>query len=452
MSERAQRPRAIWALILSGSALSLLVSFGLATMSIVVGSVEGRWVYEYVEGLHRRPLEIWLVAVVLSVGALVAVPLDSVRRHQWRSVLLWVALAFVIQGLMRSASPHRLDVMFASDGSNSFYTPTLQYSAGTILRDFERIRPTLPTHARSNMPGKLMIVYALEYVSTRPAILAWLVIAVSNAGGILFYLFVRDVLADRVAALVALMFYLFMPAKLFFYPILNTVTPTVFLTFACLWLRAMQTSRGAYAILAGVALYGLVCFEPLPLVMGVVCVALVAHWLWTGDLTARALLLKTSIIVTAFAATHAVMVVVWHFDLFAVFGQVAAEGVAFNAEVQRPYGIWVRQNLVDFFFGTGICQALLFIVAVGWAGVTWRAAVPGASLFLGIAAALVIVDLMGVNRAEVIRLWIFLACFVQIPAAFVCAKPGSWIAVALVLATTLLQDTVGTSMLNFGAP
>ena len=165
--------------------------------------------------------------------------------------------------------------MFVSDGSNGFYTPTTQYRLDTLLRDRGSIRPTLPVHARSSMPGKLALVYALEQVSSDTAVLPWLIIACSNLGGLLLYVFVRDLLADRVTALVALILYLFVPAKLYFFPVMNTVTPVVALLFTLVWLRWLQTQQAWWAAASGVLLYGLVFFEPLPLVLGLMLAILI---------------------------------------------------------------------------------------------------------------------------------------------------------------------------------
>jgi hypothetical protein len=49
-------------------------------------------------------------------------------------------------------------------------------------------------------------------------------------------------------------------------------------------------------------------------------------------------------------------------------------------------------------------------------------------------------------------LWIFLACFFQIPTAYVCARLDNRAALALVLTTTLLQSAIGTSMIGFIVP
>ena len=78
--------------------------------------------------------------------------------------------------------------------------------------------------------------------------------------------------------------------------------------------------------------------------------------------------------------------------------------------------------------------------------------IPIVALSLGLGGVLLAIDLSGVNRGEVTRLWIFLACFFQIPAAYVCVRLQSRTAVMLILGTTLLQDVLATSMIAFVLP
>ena len=114
-----------------------------------------------------------------------------------------------------------------------------------MLGQFTELRVYWPLHAHSNMPGKLMLLYALQLISHDPVTLSLLMVIVSNLGGLLLYVFVRDLFGDRRVALYALVLYLFVPAKLFFFPLMNPVTPVV--AFGCLvlfqrWLQ--RTSAG----------------------------------------------------------------------------------------------------------------------------------------------------------------------------------------------------------------
>jgi hypothetical protein len=145
------------------------------------------------------------------------------------------------------------------------------------------------------------------------------------------------------------------------------------------------------------------------------------------------------------------------FNLAGALRRVAADAAQFNVAAARPYDIWVRQNPVDFLFGVGVCQASLVPAALA-AGLATRNAAQGrwsdpiVIVCLMLAAMLVVVDLIGVNRGEVIRLWIFLGCLFQMPSAYVCARLDSRSAAVVVLATTLLQDALGSSMVGFIVP
>src|SRR6202030_2417294 len=95
-------------------------------------------------------------------AAVCAVPDRFLRRHTWWMVVAWLLLGAALQVLLRSLTPFTFTRIFVSDGANSFYGPTGQYSAATLLTEFDRLRPSLPLHAQSNLPGKLMLVYDLR--------------------------------------------------------------------------------------------------------------------------------------------------------------------------------------------------------------------------------------------------------------------------------------------------
>jgi hypothetical protein len=446
----------LWGSLALGTALALVVCSRIAAQSIVVGSVEGRWVYGYLQPVSLRLVATAALAIVVSCGALAAGTLLE-RRSDWWLVLGWMGVGLGVQALLRLLTPFTFERIFVSDSANSFYTVTRQFFPDTVLREFNDARTYWPLHAQSNMPGKLMLLYALREVSRRPDVLPWLVVIVSNAGGVLMYGFVRDLLGDRRAALFSLVLYLFVPAKLYFFPLLNTVTPVVILLCAWLALAWFRTAGTVYAALLGVALYGLVFFEPLPLVMGLLFAVLAGRALWRGDITWRRLATQGAIAVLAFGATYAAVSFRYGFDLFPALRTIGAHAVEFNATAGRPYAIWARENLREFTLGVGICQAILFCAALGdglWRSdpAAPRLTRPIVVLCLSLFGVLIATDLIGINRGEVTRLWIFLACFFQIPAAYVCASLHSRAALGVVLATTLLQGALGTAMIGFILP
>ena len=314
---------------------------------------------------------------MLIVGASIAAAvrwLTAPRgaRDEWAVAITWIAIATGCQALLRSLAPFSFDQIMVSDGANSFYTVTQQYGAENVLTRFAELRGNWPMHANSNMPGKLLLLYALELVSNDPTLLSWLLLAVSNLGGLLLYLLVRDLFGDRQIALYALVLYLFVPAKLFFLPLMNTVTPVV--TFACLLLfeRWLQRTSLGYGIAAAVSLYMLVFFEPVPLVIGALVALILARALVWGDMPVKTLMTQSLFIIAAFLGMIALVWRLFDFNLADAFRRVAADAAAFNALENRPYGLWVWRNLVDFGFGVGICQVVLFWFAAA-DGLRWRA-------------------------------------------------------------------------------
>jgi hypothetical protein len=350
--------------------------------------------------------------------------------------------------------------MFESDGSNGYYGATRQYRASVLLKDFEHLRPALTIHPRSNMPGKLAFVYALERVSDDPATLAVLTIVLSNLGGLALYLLVRELTGDALVAAKSLVFYLFVPARLFFFPILNTVTPALVIGCLYLWVRGLRGHSRIVSALLGAALYGLTVFEPLPLVTGLVFAGLALSAIAKGEVEPVEVMTLTAVSLVSFVAT-AVVIQAWlHFDTFAVFRHLATEAAAFNASAERPYRIWVWRNLVDFSVGAGLIQVCLFVTSLflirspasdrrRWSDVLRDPP----TVFAGaLAASIVITDLIGVNRGETVRLWIFFACLVQVPAAYACARMGSRLPSLATLAASIVIGAVGTSMMTFGQP
>jgi methylthioxylose transferase len=447
----------LWISLALGSILALYVCYLVAAQELLVGSRDGRWVYGYLQ-----PFRYWTLIMVLGSSVacfwLLREEDSGSLTKPWRQIFAWLMIGLGVQVALRSLSPFSFERIFTSTGANSFYTVTTHYFASTVMTDFDRMREYFPLHAQSNMPGKVMLLYALRYLSKEPVVLAWLIVLVSNLGAVLMYFFVKDLFYDdKRMAKIAAVLYLLVPSKLFFFPLMNTVTPVVTLLSACLLMRWLTRGLGIYAWLLGISLYALVFFEPLPLVMGVLFAALVIRTLAVSEVTASRFAIHAGFVVLGFAAAYAAVFFVFGFDLLHAFRQIATDAVAFNEKAGRPYDIWVRENLKEFLFGMGVCQAVLVAAALVDGllrnDVTEpRLGRPIVVLCLSLVVTLVATDLIGINRGEITRLWIFLACFFQIPAAYVCARLETRLAVGVVIATTLLQAGLGTAMIGFILP
>ena len=447
--------RFFWMALAAGLAASLGVAMAVGAGAMTIGSEQGHFVYPYSQPLSARVL--WTFVVVCATScALVLAPREIGRRHPFWLVIVWLLVGSEQQALLRALTPFTFEQMFVSDTANSFYSAAQLHRGGVLLRRFDSLRRSLPLHAQSNMPGKVLLVSGLSAIARQPAVQAWLVVAMSNLAGIFLYLLVLDWFGDRQMALFSLVLYLFVPGKLYFFPLLNTVTPVFAL--ACTWLlvRSMHTGRAVYPLLFGVALYAMVLFEPLPLALGMLFAALALHSLWIGAMEPRTVARQLGVACAAFAATYVLFVAAFRFDLFRTLNELRVEAAAFNLDQHRTYRVWVLQNLKDFWFGAGVCQVVLFAAVIGdTIRRPWTSNLIGrpiAVVSFGLAAVLLAIDLLGVNRGEVTRLWLFLACFWQIPAAYVCARLNSRGALMCLLGATLLQDSIGTAMIGFVSP
>lgn len=446
----------LWGGVAAGAIAALIVCNRIAAQEFVFGSVAGGWTYPYVRPAGPPVAVMAALVSALACALLLWRPREDEGRGEWWRVGVWIVVATGLHALLRSLTPFSFESIFLSEGANSFYTVTQRHGPSTVLADFTTLRDSWPLHAHSNMPGKLMVLYALELISNNPAVLAWLMVAVANLGGVLLYLFVRDLFGDRRVALYALALYLFVPARVYFFPLMTPVTPVVMLACMVLFQRCLQRASLGYAIAAGVSLYVLIFYEPIPLVVGALVALILARSRWRRELTATQLM-KTigPAAILAFVATFALVYAVFGFNLVDAFRRVAADAAAFNAAENRPYGVWVWRNLVEFAAGMGICQVVLFVVAAV-DGLRDRTRFWLDRPIVIVSAALLVMllalDLAGVNRGEAIRLWTFLACLFQIPAAYVCARLNSRVAISIVLTLSVVQAALGTATVGFVVP
>jgi hypothetical protein len=80
------------------------------------------------------------------------------------------------------------------------------------------------------------------------------------------------------------------------------------------------------------------------------------------------------------------------------------------AGFERPYFVWIFLNLVEYASFVGVPLA----IAATWHGVsTWRQLTPAAALVTTI----LLLDLTGVNRSEVARVWMFLSPMMAVAAS-----------------------------------
>lgn len=368
-----------------------------------------------------------------------------------------IAAATLAHAAMRAPAPHDLESIYRSPGANAFHTFAQDVSPSELLARFERSRRQAPLHAQSNMPGKTLLVHALEGITKNTAVLPWLLVILSNLGALLVYGLVRELSRDERTAFYAAVLYLFTPGRLYFFPIMNTITPLLVMAFLwviVLWLRTPSTATAA---LAGVLLFALVLFEPLPLVAGLLVVALAAAAILRGELTVTTFVIQSAAMGAFFVLTAVLLYETTGFDLLHAFSRIGEHAVEFNETAGRPYSVWVLANLREFTVSAGPAQLVLAaaLPLAGWWGAASRRdwiSRPATALCVGLFAVLIVTNLLGINRGEVVRLWIFLACLFQIPAAWACAALDNRWAIVALMTITAVQAAIGVATVGFVVP
>jgi hypothetical protein len=234
------------------------------------------------------------------------------------------------------------------------------------------------------------------------------------------YLLARDLAGAR-AADVSVLLFLTAPMVLSvlmhldggLYPLLGTTA---------LWLAHSgarrrsdwQTAAGGLVLSLGL----FTSFSLLPLVpLGVLLVAAAA---FAGDGAPRvARLRRAALSAGAFLggllAFHLLLVVAFHYRPLARFASARAFHAVYKSNV--PLAPWLWGNLVQLALSLGLPLGLSAAAAVAWAARRGRWRTAAGALAPGLAVLVLITDLIGDAKGEVMRLWLFLVPFVAIVAA-----------------------------------
>ena len=381
------------------------------------GSEAGNFGYPIAARPSLAMVAIGLVVLgVVLAAARFSVP--RVRTHEAGVVALWLVVACAAHVALAQLAYARQSVVIESDAANGFYAVSQKYSAGEMLAHFHELVGTFTTHPRANLPGKTLLYEGLELVTNSPQGLVYLIILLSNLGGLLVYALAKQWFQDSLTALYALVLYLFLPARIYFFPLLNTVSPVLMLLVFWLATRYVSSRRKSDLLCAGAALFALTIFDPLPLVAMPIGAAIVVKQILDGKLTWAFAFSMAGWIAASFAMVYFVMRFAFGFDLIEGFRFTIADAREFNVRANRPYSIWVVHNLKDFFLNVGIAQSWLFAAFVGLIARRLTAeqhAIRQTDVLLTLTflAVLFGLDLAGVNRGESVRLWIFLGVLMQ---------------------------------------
>ena len=181
------------------------------------------------------------------------------------------------------------------------------------------------------------------------------------------------------------------------------------------WTAGRRRSLGRAAVAGFVVSLGLFLSLSFAVVAGWAALLFLEALEW-AEVRPRQVAALVGAAVVGFLVPIAVAWVAWGYESPAVWAQCLQANADFNAGSGRAYWKWVLANPVDFLVFLGVPVAVAFAWGVGRAVGTVRRGASAAKdwAVLSLAGLLVLLDLVGANRGEVSRLWMFLmpACVV----------------------------------------
>jgi hypothetical protein len=300
------------------------------------------------------------------------------------------------------------------------------------------------------MPGKILLFELFKPLSSSPEMMGYLVLVLSSLGALLLYGICKKLFYDKQAAFYAFTLYALIPCKLFFLPILNTVTPVFILLFFYLVLVYIEKKHFWISWLLGITLYILILFEPSPLVIGIILIGILLHAIREKKISKQDLWKLFINVLLAFLGVHIIFSVLLSFDLIQSFQYVLKDAMSFDINSERHYLTWVGENTKEFFYGVGLPVIIIFVYMAAQIFSQWRTLKNNARWSLenvyviGLLVTFSVVVFLGVNRGEITRLWIYLAVFFQIPASIFMARINKGEVLFLLVAGTLVIQTILT--------
>ncbi len=315
--------------------------------------------------------------------------------------------------------------MFALDGFEgpNEYLPALsalQYGAGWFLDRFAELVPALPVHSAGHPPGLLLVMHWTG-IDT-PGELAALCIAGGALVAPLAYATARALLPERAARIAGLLTAL-APSVLLFGA---TSADAVYASLGMLAAWPLSSARRGPR-LAGAALLALGTFFAWSLLAVGAWAAIVA-WRRGGfrDMLALGLLCGAAVLAAQAAVAGAT-----GYDPIGTLR--ATESVyRFGIADRRPYWYWLPGSPSAFLLMLGLPIAWYALKALG----------AGEDTALAIFAVIAVAALAGFTKAEVERIWLFLAPFVCIAAASVTPPERLRLVLALLGAQALVWELV----------
>lgn len=445
-------------LLLTFCSVTAFMIFLVLTENFIFGSTKGNWEYRYFKDI--TPIPLWqTIIIIVLLGLSIFIGNKLINSHETLSLIGCFVLVVITQILIRNIYPIPMEAIVQSDRANGFYSTAMEYSAIELLTQYQTLASDFSMHVRANLPGKILLFELFQLFTISPKIMSYLIVGFSTLGAFLIYGICNKLFLDKKAAFYAFMLYTLIPGKLFFFPILNTVTPVFMLLCIYLFIIYFERKNFLFLWLLGGALFMLVLFDPSPLVVGIVFIGIMLHAIREKKLALKDIWPITVIPLLAFLCIYILLSVFFSFDLIRSFQFILNDAVKFNLESQRGYRAWFGQNIKEFFYSGGTPIMLIFIYRISQILLEWKTLFKkihwsSENIFiLSLLMTFSAVVLLGINRGETSRLWIYLAVLFQIPSALFIAKiPQSLVPFFIVAIMLTIQTIVALQRVGFVLP
>jgi len=442
-----------WVTLVAGLSQCIIIGL-LWTHNLILGSVEGNFFYPYIK--YQRRLDLMIALIILSTFFMfrkrVYRALSTASKNQ---ELLIVCITFAagtaIELWMRSRYPFSITAVIRDLNANGFYSAALQTPFAQILQSFSEFASQFPSvHVQANMPGKTLFYKLIQNITSDPGILGFLIIAISNLTSIIIFYISKALFKDRLIAWSSLLLCLFTPAKIEFQPILNTVSPVLIYLSLLLIILSTKNNIKWLALLAGITLFFQFLFDPVPFGLGLIFLALLIIFCIEKDFRTNFLSI-TSLVTIGFIGAGLIFYVLTGFNLIEGFLYCLKDAAHFNMS-NRPYSIWIIQNLKEYAIGAGLASSLILLISlfkartINWHNSNERNANVALIAFL---VTIVILNFSGANRGEVTRLWIFLTPMQAMLTAYFCYKLLSKDGYLVPLGASYIQASISITSIGF---
>jgi hypothetical protein len=333
---------------------------------------------------------------------------DRVPARLLIATFAWVTL---LQWILHALAPYSLKQAILNPNANSFYQLPDILSAKAYLAHYLDVRGTLPLHAATNMPGKGLFFYVLRFFGKWPTVFALVVMLVSNLGGFFVHALAFRLSGSARGAFYAAVLYWLHPAKIYMFPLLNTVTPVLLLANLWLLLKCIDSPKLIWILRTGVSLYALFLFELLPLGCGLFHLFFLGHSIWSKKRSFREAIWIAAGTVASFILSFFLFWFLTGLQIFRVASELIKNNSVYYQTNSTP--LWYLRNIGDLAVGLGCGTCVALVVCLAWQIKTgaWSRLRSLTTAYAAIfVLTLVILEIMGVTRAEILRLWIFLAC------------------------------------------